>query len=169
MNLLDIIFAVPMVYFIWKGYKKGIIFEFASLFGVVAGTYAAFHFSKLVSELIGLRGESSVLIAFFITFVAVLLLSMLFGKCVQGLVKLVKAGVLDHLLGAALGWIKCVCILGVVVSYVSMVDRNGLLLRPELKQNSFFYAPIGKAGDKLTGALAVYVRQVRAERHATKS
>ncbi|MBQ9639455.1 MAG: CvpA family protein [Bacteroidales bacterium] len=162
MNILDLFIAVPMVYLIWKGYRRGIIFEVASLAGIVCGTWAAFRFSKLVAEWIGIKGESSILIAFFITFVAVVLLSFFLGKCVQGLVKLVKVGFLNNLLGAVVGMLKCVCIVGVLLSYLTIIDSREAVLQPHVKQQSLFYKPVMRVGTKLTVSLKAYVAHVRA-------
>ena len=92
MTWLDILLAIPMAWFVYKGFRKGLIFELTSLVGLVVGIFCAINFSKYVSTLIGIEGEYSVLVAFFVTFIAVYLLSLLFGKCVEGLIKMMKMG-----------------------------------------------------------------------------
>lgn len=161
MNVLDIILAIPLVLFIWKGYKKGIIYELATLFGLVAGIYAAVHFSCLVAEWIDMEGEGAVLVAFFITFIAVVILSFLLGKCVQGFVKLVKVGFLDNLIGALFGMLQCVCILSILLYYVTVIDYSEKLLTPTVKEESVLYRPVNKTGNKLIGSLKVCVAQYR--------
>ena len=46
MTFLDIIIAIPLVIFIWKGWRKGLVFELANLAGLVVGIYCAVHFSQ---------------------------------------------------------------------------------------------------------------------------
>ena len=58
MNILDIILAVPMLVFIFLGWKKGVVREVATLVGVLAGIWAAVHLSQLVAELIGLEART---------------------------------------------------------------------------------------------------------------
>lgn len=164
MNYLDIIYAIPMAYLIWKGLKRGIVFELASLAGIVLGCWAATRFSQAVAEMLGLEGDGAVLIAFFVTFVAVVLLSLLLGKAAQNLVKMAKIGFLDRLVGAALGFAKAICILGVITSYIALIDRHEVALKPKTKEESLFYKPVVKTGDRLVASLQTYMAQRRYER-----
>lgn len=164
MNVLDIIMAVPLCYFIWKGYRRGVVFEIASLAGLVLGVFAAIRFSKMVAVWVGLKGDSTMLVAFFITFVAVVILSLLAGKVVEGFVKLVRVGFLNNLLGAVAGLFKCVCILSVLLYYVTILDFNQVVLTQELKTESAFYKPVNKVGNHLIGGLKHYVSEHRNEK-----
>lgn len=164
MNVLDIIMAIPLCYFIWKGYRKGVIFEIASLAGLVLGVFAAIRFSKMVAVWVGLKGDSTMLVAFFITFVAVVILSLLAGKVVEGFVKLVRVGFLNNLLGSVAGLLKCVCILSVLLYYVTILDFNQVVLTQEVKTESAFYKPVNKVGNHLIGGLKHYVNEHRSEK-----
>lgn len=157
MNLLDLIMAIPLGFFIWKGYKKGAIFEIATLAGLMGGTYIAIHFSCRVAQLIELQGEYAVLIAFFITFVAVVVLSFLFGKMIEGVVKLVRVGFLNNLLGAVFSMLQCVCILSVILYYINVIDSREALLTPTAKSESALYKPVNKMGNHLIWRLKNYV------------
>lgn len=161
MNVLDIILAIPMAYLLYKGYRRGLIFELSSLLGLMLGCWAAVHFSQYVSELLGLEGDAAVLVAFFITFVAVLLISILLGKCIKGIFKAMKLGFLDKLAGALLGFVKAICIMGVILSYVVLIDQQELVMKPSVKEKSVFYKPVYKVGNQLTESLNTYVAQRR--------
>lgn len=167
MNFLDIILAVPLCWCIYKGFKRGIIFELAMLAGVVAGCYLAIHLAKTVSGMIGIKGEASVLVAFLIIFVAVVVGAFFLGKCVENLVKLVKVGILNKLLGAVLGMLKCVCILSVLTSFILMADPHGHIITQNTREGSVLFNPVNKVGTTLTSQLRIYVVQKRAERSAT--
>lgn len=161
---MDIILAIPLCYCMYKGFKRGIIFELATLVGIVAGCYLAIHLAKAVAGLIGIEGEVSVLVAFLIIFIAVVVGAFFLGKCVENLVKLVKAGLVNKLFGAVLGMLKCVCILSVLTSFVLMVDPNGKVVTKETREGSVLFAPVNKVGTKLTSQLKTYVVQKRRER-----
>ncbi len=163
MNVLDVVLVIPMVYFLWKGYQRGLVFEVASLIGIVMGCWAACRFCERVADMLNIDGEWAVLVAFFITFVAVMLLSLLLGRCVKNLFKLVKLGFLDRLAGAVLGFAKAICILGVFLSYVELVDHEEALLTKDIKENSKFYTPVNKVGNHLVSSLNTYVAQKRYE------
>ena len=47
MNYLDIIIAIPLVWGIVIGFKKGFVIEIASLIAILAGVYGSIHFSIL--------------------------------------------------------------------------------------------------------------------------
>ena len=164
MNFLDLILAVPLCWCIYKGFKRGIIFELAMLVGIVAGCYLAIHLAKAVSGIIGIKGEVSVLVAFLIIFVAVIVGAFFLGKCIENLVKLVKAGLLNKLLGAVLGMLKCVCILSVLTSFVLMADPHGHIITQNTREGSVLFNPINKVGTALTAQLKTYVAQKRAEK-----
>ena len=165
MNFLDIILAVPLCWCIYKGFRRGIIFELAMLVGIVAGCYLAVHLAKTVAGLIGIKGEASVLVAFLIIFVAVVVGAFFLGKCVENLVKLVKVGILNKLLGAVLGMLKCVCILSVLTSFVLMADPGGHIITKDTRDGSVLFNPVNKVGTTLTKQLKTYVTQKRAERN----
>ena len=161
MNVLDLILAIPLGLLLWKGYRKGAIFEFVNLFGLAIGVWAAFRFCRKVMELLSLDGDSAILIAFFVTFVAVVVLAHLLGKLVERFVKLVKAGFANHLLGALFGMLQGVCILSVLLYYVTVLDPHEHILTPHAKESSLLYRPVTRTGDRVIGGLKTYVASHR--------
>ncbi len=164
MYWLDIVLAIPMAWFVYKGFKKGIIFELSSLIGLVVGIYCSVKFSKYVSTLIGIEGEYSILVAFFVTFIAVYLLSLFLGKCTEGLIKLMKMSVLNNILGSIFGLIKCVCVLSVVMYYVVLIDFDNVIITGKTREQSIFYRPIERTGNLLIGSLKNYVQEAKEKR-----
>lgn len=157
MTILDLILAIPLGFLIWKGYRKGAIFEFTNLFGLAFGIWAAFRFCRRVMAWLSFEGDTAILIAFFVTFVAVVVLAHLLGKLIEGVVKLVKVGLLNNLLGALFGLLQGLCILSVLLYYVALIDSHEVLLKPETKEASILYRPVTKTGDRLIGGLKTYV------------
>ena len=156
MYWLDIVLAIPMAWFIYKGFRKGLIFELSSLIGLVVGIYCSIKFSKYVSTLIGIEGEYSILVAFFITFIAVYLLSLFLGKCIEGLMKMMK-----NILGSVFGLLKCVCMLSVVMYYVVLIDFDKIIITDKTREQSLFYQPIERTGNLLIGTLKDYVQEAK--------
>ena len=161
MYWLDIVLAIPMAWFVYKGFRKGLIFELSSLIGLVVGIYCSIKFSKYVSTLIGIEGEYSILVAFFITFIAVYLLSLFLGKCVEGLMKMMKMGILNNILGSVFGLLKCVCMLSVVMYYVVLIDFDKIIITDKTREQSLFYQPIERTGNLLIGTLKDYVQEAK--------
>lgn len=163
MNFLDILIAIPLLYFIYKGWKRGLIFEMGALLGVVVGAWAAVHMAKWVSELLKLEGDTSVLVAFFIIFVGVLFLAFFLARALEGALKLVKAGALNKLAGATFGMLKCLCVLSVFINFVLLIDRHEFILSPETKEKSILFSPTHTVGNKLTTGLKEFIEKKRAE------
>ena len=157
MNFLDLLIAIPLGYLIFKGYKRGLIFELASLLAVVFGSILAVRFANLFSELVGLDGKNALLISFFILFVAVVILALLVAKLVERFVKLIHVGFINNLAGAILGMLKGLCIVGVLLYFVAIVDLGERVLTRDAKESSLLYKPVERSGMRLVGKMGEYV------------
>lgn len=163
MTILDIVLAIPILFLVFKGWKKGLVREVATLTGLLAGIWATVHLSQQVAVWLGLESENAVLIAFLVTFVGVLVLTYLLGQCIEGLMKAAKMGLLNHLAGAALGAVKALCILAVLLNYVVMLDKHEKLLTPEAKESSKLYTPVYSIGNRMTDSLKQYIAEHKEE------
>ena len=157
MQLIDILLAIPLLFFIYKGWKKGLVREVATLVGLLAGIWACVHLSQQVAMWLNLDSENTILIAFIVTFVAVLVLTYLLGRCVEGLLKAAKLSLLNRLAGALLGTVKALCILAVLLNYVVMFDKQEVVIKPEAKENSLLYKPVYNVGNQLTASLKQFI------------
>ena len=159
MNFLDIIIALPLGWLIFKGYRRGIIFELASLLAVIVGCILAVRFANWFSALVGLDGHNAYLISFFIIFLIVIVLSLSLAKLAEKFVKLIHVGLVNNLAGAFLGLLKGLCIIGVLLYYVAIIDLNERVLTRDAKQQSMLYRPVERSGKHLAGRMDAYVRQ----------
>lgn len=157
MTVLDIILGIPMAWLMYRGWKRGLVREVATLLGVLAGIWATTHLSGWVCEVLSLKGENAVLIAFFIAFVGALVLAYLLGRGVERLMKKAHIGLVNHIAGAALGLIKALCILAVILNNVVMLDKHENLITPKLKEESVLYQPVWNTGNRLTASLKQFV------------
>lgn len=164
MNFLDLLIAIPLGFLIFKGYKKGLIYELASLAGIVIGSLLAVRLANWFSALIGLDGENALLIAFFIIFIAVIILSLFAAKLVERFVKLMHVGVVNNLAGALFGLLKGACIVGVLLYYVAVIDLNERVLTRDAKDTSILYRRVERTGRKLAGKMDYYV-SLRKQQH----
>ena len=163
MKLLDILLAIPLLFFIYKGWKKGLVREVATLVGLLAGIWACVHLSQQVAEWLNLDSENAVLIAFIVTFLAVLVLTYMLGRCVEGLMKAVHLSLLNRLAGALLSMAKALCILAVLLNYIVLFDRQELILKPEVKESSKLYKPVYNVGNRLTISLKQFIDEHKEE------
>lgn len=131
--------------------------EVATLVGLLAGIWAAVHLSQEVAELLGLKSENAVLVAFFVCFVGALVLAWMIGRMVEGLMKAAHISTVNRVLGAASGMLKALCILAVLLNYAVMLDRKEEVLKPETKEESLLYKPVYNTGNKLTSSLKQFI------------
>ena len=157
MTILDILLAIPLAWLVFKGWKRGLVREAATLAGVIAGIWASVHLSQWVAELIGLEGESAILIAFFITFVGAMVLAYLLGRSIEGLMKAAKLSLFNHIAGALLGMCKALCILAVILNGIVLIDKGEALITPETKERSILYHPVYATGNRLTESLKEFI------------
>ena len=159
MNILDILLFIPIGWLVFLGWKKGVIREAATLAGIVAGIWAAVHLSKLVASLMNLTGDSAILAAFFITFVGALVLTYLLGRGIERLVKSAHLSLANKIAGAALGMLKALCVLAVLLNGVVMLDTKEEIISPDTKDSSLLYKPVYTTGNKLTAQIKTYIAE----------
>lgn len=159
MAILDIILIIPLGWLVFLGWKKGVIREAATLAGIVAGIWAAVHLSKLVASLLGLTGESAILIAFFITFVGALVLTYLLGRGIEKMVKSAHLSLANKLAGAALGMAKALCVIAVVLNGIVLLDQKEELITPETREKSLLYKPVYNTGNLLISSLKDFIAE----------
>lgn len=157
MNAIDIVLMVPMAFLMYKGWKRGLVREVATLVGVVAGIWASVHLSQQVAEWLQLGSEVSVLVAFLVCFIGAMVLAYCAGRMVEGLMKAAHIGVANRIAGATLGLAKAVCVLAVLLNYLVMFDSKGELLKEQTRQESLLYAPVYHTGNFLTASLKGYI------------
>lgn len=142
MNFIDILILAPMIWFGFKGFRKGLVFEVAGIIALLAGTWMAINFSNKVATFIGLSGKYVDIIAFVITFGAVIFLVYLFAKFIEKAVTFVVPEFLNNLGGLILGALKVAIIASVLLYFITSMDKYEFFLKKETKNNSIFYKPI---------------------------
>ncbi len=128
MNWLDIVLAIPLLWFTYKGIRNGLVIELASLGALIIGVFVALHFSFYVEDY--LRDNFDVaetylsIISFAITFIIVAVLIHLAGKLIHKLIQIVALGLLNRLAGGLFGFIKAALILSVILYFVNAFDTD---------------------------------------------
>lgn len=142
MNYLDIIFALPLVWGIFRGFKKGLVIEVASLVAAVAGVWGAIHFSYFISGILNLTSPYSPLISFAITFVIIVIVVFIFAKLLEKSVNLLALGFINKLAGAFFGFLKIAFILSILLLIINKATADKPLIPEETQKGSVLYQPI---------------------------
>ncbi len=144
MNIIDIIFLIPLVWFAYKGFVNGLAIELASLLALLLGIYLSYKFSVFVGDKIGLNGKYASILAFVITFIAVVVLVHLLGKIVDKAFSLVSLGAINKIAGVIFGAFKIALILSILIYFINKLDSKKLIISEKNRKESILLQPIGK-------------------------
>ena len=85
-SAIDLILAIPLLLAAWRGFRKGLIIEIATLLGLVAGLFAGYHGAARVAVSLAdtwdLKAFTMHGIGLLLSFVAVLVAVYLLGKVI---------------------------------------------------------------------------------------
>ena len=139
MNYLDIIIAIILFLFAFKGFRKGLIIEVVTLLAFAVGIYGAMHFSDFTAEhlqdFMEINPKYLNTIAFVLTFILLVILVNLIGKAVTNLIKAMNLGFFNKLGGAVFGVAKGVLLCSILVMVLNNFQLIGVV-KPEVRQQS---------------------------------
>lgn len=148
MNYIDAILAVPLLWFTYKGFNKGLIIELATLIALLLGIYVSAHFSDYTADFLrqnlDFHSQYMSIISFSLTFVGVVFLVMIFGKSLEKVINVLLLGFVNKLLGGLFGLIKVAFIISILLFIFTTFSIEDKLIKKELQDESLLY-PIVKA------------------------
>lgn len=146
MNWLDIVLAIPLLWFLFKGFRNGLIIELASLAALLLGIFVALHFSFYTEDYLREHFEIAdkylYIISFAITFIIVALLVFLVGKLIHKLVGIIALGFLNRLAGAVFGLLKAALLMSVILYFLNAFDPGSRIIGKEAREGSWLYDPV---------------------------
>ncbi|PKP39446.1 MAG: colicin V production protein [Bacteroidetes bacterium HGW-Bacteroidetes-15] len=146
MSILDIVLLVLFIFAGFNGYRKGFIGQAAGLAGLILGIWGAIHFSdftaKLLAEHLSLTSQYLPLIAFAITFAALVVAVHFVGLLAENIIKLAFLGLANSILGVIFGVLKTALILSVILLLLGKVSDRVRIIPDNFGENSLFYGPI---------------------------
>ena len=146
MNTFDIIIAVILLFGFIRGLMKGFFVELASLVSLIAGVYGAIHFSYFVGNFLQDKVEWEEryisIIAFAITFVAIVIVISLLGKLFTKVADFASLGILNKLLGGAFGALKLGLIVSVLLIVFDKLNSTIPFVNKENTEDSILYGPV---------------------------
>lgn len=146
MNFIDAIIAIPILWFAYKGFTKGLIIELATLIALLLGIYIAGHFSDYTADFLrnkmDFHSKYMSIISFSITFIGIVLLVMLFGKSLEKVVNVLLLSFVNKISGAIFGLMKAAFVISTFIYILGIFDAEQKLISPELQQGSLLYKPV---------------------------
>ncbi len=160
MSTIDIILAIFLLYFAYKGFSNGFIISLATLAGLVLGFYAASHFSEFTADWLqkdmGMKSANIRMIAYVVTFVIVIVLIFLLGRFMTGVVKTAGLGIVNRIAGVLFGIGKGVLIASFLFLMFSRIDPKESLLTASSKKTSILYKPVSAVAPAVIPLLRKY-------------
>lgn len=142
MNYLDIIIAIILFLFGFKGLRKGLIIEVVTLLAFCVGIYGAMHFSDFTAahmqDFMEIDPKYLNTVAFVLTFIVLVVLVNLIGRLVSKAIKSMNLGFFDKLGGFLFGIIKGVLLCSVLLMVLNNFQLLGVV-KPEVKEKSKLY------------------------------
>ena len=151
MNFIDIVFAVLLVFALYKGIKNGLFVELASLIALIAGIFVALKFSGFAKSI--LEGNVSwnpkyiEITAFALTFIAVVAAIHLSAKLLTKIADFAFLGWINKLAGAGFSMLKTILILSIVILLFEKINLNNMIAKQKTLEDSIFYNPIKKVSE----------------------
>lgn len=142
MNYLDIIIAIILFLFGWRGWRKGLIIEVVTLVAFVVGIYGAMHFSDFTAEhlkeVVEINPKYLNTVAFVLTFILLVILVNILGRLVTQAVKAMNLSFFNKLGGFLFGAAKGVLLCSTFVLVLNNLQFLGLI-KEEVKKESYLY------------------------------
>ena len=146
MATIDIIILIFIGIGTVLGMIKGFIRQLSSLVGLVVGLLVA---RALFAEVgywmvstIGVPETIAQLLAFFMLWIAVPILFSLFASFLSRALEVVHLGWINRWLGAGLGTVKFMIIIGLAAHLVEFMDEGNEILSQSIKSESVLYKPL---------------------------
>jgi membrane protein required for colicin V production len=147
MNYLDIIIAIVLFLFGYKGFRKGLIIEVVTLLAFGVGIYGAMHFSDFTAEhlqeVMEINPKYLNTFAFVLTFILLVILVNMIGRAITEMVKAMNLSFWNKLGGFGFGVAKGVLLCSVLLLVLNNFQLTGLV-KPEVKEQSKLYPYIEK-------------------------
>jgi membrane protein required for colicin V production len=146
MSVIDIILIIPILWFAYKGFSKGLVIEVISLLAFGLAIYAGINFTDYISGLIDDDQSNKYLpiISFSILFIGVLILVFMLGKIIERAVKSVRLEMINKIAGAVFGGAKIALIMSVLLVILRSYDEKLGFIPEKIKTDSLLFEPITK-------------------------
>jgi membrane protein required for colicin V production len=146
MEVIDIIILILIGVGAIQGLIKGSIKQLAAIVGFVAGLLLARGLFGVVAEQLAPALDTSITIAQILSFILIwvavpigcLLVALVLAKALD----VVNLGWLNHLLGAMLGALKVMLLVGLGIYVLEYIDPKSKMVSKSTKRTSLLYSPM---------------------------
>jgi len=164
MGILDIILLICFVPGIVTGISKGFVKQVVEFAAIIAGAWAAFHFSSTLSVWLTQYINADKVVLHIISFIVILLLIALamnlLASLLTKILNVIALGWLNGALGLVFGVLKVAVILGLLIMIFEAFNNSFDLLKPEALDGSKIYPVLKDLGQKVFPYLKDFVSSI---------
>lgn len=146
MNYFDLVIVIPLLWGLYKGFKKGLVNSLATLAALVLGIIGAIKFSHITSvflaENFNIGTTYLPLISFAVTFIGIIIAVHFLARIVDKILSAVALGGLNRIAGALFGLAKYGFIVSVILIILNYIDAQVNFIPQEKKEQSILYEPV---------------------------
>ena len=157
MSYIDIIILLFLLYGAYRGFSRGLIVEVATLAGLVLGVYMAVRYSSytenFLRDFLNFSSWYISYVALAVTFILVVILVYIVGKLLTKLVDIISLGLVNKLLGTALGVAKYFLIVCVLLLVTDALNEKFQIISEENRQKSLLFYPFLNYAQEMYNAI----------------
>jgi membrane protein required for colicin V production len=148
MNILDIILAVPLLWALYRGFRKGLIYMIASLTALVLGVLGAIRFHEQAGVILNnwfkINPEHLNLVAFAVSFIIIVLIVHTAAFLVDRLIRAVALSFVNRAAGMVFGLFVTAFVVSIILMPLDAANRKKEFIGQETIDGSLLYQPLTK-------------------------
>ncbi len=146
MNILDIILVIPLLWALYRGFRKGLIYMIASLTALVLGILGAMRFhaqtGTILNNWFNINPEHLNLVSFAVTFVFIVIVVHIAAFLVDRLIKAVALSFLNRAAGMFFGLFVTAFVVSIVLMPIDAANNRKEFINKETIERSLLYQPL---------------------------
>ena len=146
MNWLDVVLILPILWAIWKGWKRGFLYEIIMFLSIFAAIYIAIHFSDYAAEKlkehVGFDGQYAPIVSFAVTFLLVVFGFFLLAKVVSGLINATPLEMPNRVGGSIFSLAKTLLLFSILFIFLIGINSRFNVLPERTVDQSMLAKPI---------------------------
>ncbi|HXP48524.1 MAG TPA: CvpA family protein [Bacteroidia bacterium] len=142
---LNIILIIPLIWGFYKGFKKGLIVELASILAIILGVFICAKFSDVVASFLGTELHSHLsslylsIVADILLFIGILILVFFLAKGIQKIAEKLFLGIANRVFGGIFGAFKWALLVSVILYFFDILNTKAGIVGTEILQQSWVY------------------------------
>ena len=146
MNVLDLIFLIPLLYALYRGFKKGLVYMIASLLALILGIVGAIQlrpvFAGMLDSIFQVDPRHLNVIAFAVAFVVIVLVVHIAAFVVDKVIEAVALDFVDGLLGMVFGVLVTAFVISIILWPINQVNEEHQIIKQKHIDGSLLYKPL---------------------------